>query len=214
MRSSTFYSAVLILLSAILITAYVTGGDLNPGNTPSPTMRTLDELYTNIQPGLPSDWKPYPTAAQSAGAGSIHLWIGGGYPIAGGCTAAGKENSVVVVGLGHEINSPYDAASGLPTGKRVHTPVIITKYTDKASPQLYQALALNRTMNLIFRYYRTGPGGQEQEYYLVELINARIVNIKAAYPNLEQVSFVYERIRWLYVPDGVDFEDEWNQPPA
>ena len=29
----------------------VIGGDLNPGNTPSPTMRTLDELYKNIQPG-------------------------------------------------------------------------------------------------------------------------------------------------------------------
>ena len=64
MHTKKFFSAVLILLSAILITAYVTGGDLNPGNAPSPTMRTLDELYKNIQPGLPSDWKPYPDAAR------------------------------------------------------------------------------------------------------------------------------------------------------
>ncbi len=29
-----------------------------------------------------------------------------------------------------------DAASGLPTGKRMHKPIVITKETDKASPKL------------------------------------------------------------------------------
>ncbi|HLS99126.1 MAG: type VI secretion system tube protein Hcp [Porticoccaceae bacterium] len=37
--------------------------------------------------------------------------------------------------------SPRDAASGLPTGKRQHKPVTVTKPIDKASPVLAKALA-------------------------------------------------------------------------
>lgn len=35
--------------------------------------------------------------------------------------------------------SPRDAASGLPTGKRMHKPLTITKELDKSSPMLYNA---------------------------------------------------------------------------
>jgi hypothetical protein len=41
------------------------------------------------------------------------------------------------VDLSQSIVSPRDAASGLPTGKRQHKPMIITKELDKASPKLY-----------------------------------------------------------------------------
>lgn len=37
--------------------------------------------------------------------------------------------------------APRDAASGLPTGKRQHKPVTITKQVDKSSPLLAKALA-------------------------------------------------------------------------
>ena len=33
-----------------------------------------------------------------------------------------------------KIKSPRDSASGLPTGKRMHKPMIITKELDKSSP--------------------------------------------------------------------------------
>ena len=41
----------------------------------------------------------------------------------------------------HAVTSPRDAASGLPTGKRMHKPITITKTMDKSSPMLAKAAA-------------------------------------------------------------------------
>jgi len=40
------------------------------------------------------------------------------------------------ISFDQEIVSPRDAASGLPTGKRMHKPFVITKELDKSSPML------------------------------------------------------------------------------
>jgi type VI secretion system secreted protein Hcp len=117
-----------------------------------------------------------------------------------------------VVGLGHEVTMPYDAASGLPAGRRAHSPLVITKYVDKSSPRLYQALAETRSMNLTIRYFRSDREGREEPYYTMMIQNARVANMRMAYPNIEQVSFLYETIRWTYEPDGIEFEDDWTQP--
>ena len=41
-----------------------------------------------------------------------------------------------VISFDQEIVSPRDAASGLPTGKRMHKPFVITKELDKSSPPM------------------------------------------------------------------------------
>lgn len=41
-----------------------------------------------------------------------------------------------VINFDQEIVSPRDAASGLPTGKRMHKPFVITKELDKSSPSM------------------------------------------------------------------------------
>ena len=43
--------------------------------------------------------------------------------INGPVTQKGRENSIAVHAFGNEIDSPRDAATGLPTGKRIHKPV-------------------------------------------------------------------------------------------
>jgi len=57
--------------------------------------------------------------------------------IVGSVTQSGREDSIMVIGTTHEVVSPRDAASGLPTGKRQHKPFTITKEVDKSSPLLY-----------------------------------------------------------------------------
>ena len=54
--------------------------------------------------------------------------------VKGSVTQKGRENSIMVIAVEHEIISPRDAASGLPTGKRHHKPLTITKEVDKSSP--------------------------------------------------------------------------------
>ena len=51
--------------------------------------------------------------------------------VVGSCTQAGREEAMEIYGFNHEVLSPRDAASGLPTGKRQHKPVVITKAVDK-----------------------------------------------------------------------------------
>ncbi|MGB5485766.1 MAG: type VI secretion system tube protein TssD, partial [Lysobacterales bacterium] len=58
--------------------------------------------------------------------------------INGSVTRAGREDSIKVIAVNHEVASPRDAASGLPTGKRQHKPFTITKEVDESSPLLYQ----------------------------------------------------------------------------
>ena len=54
--------------------------------------------------------------------------------IKGSVTQKGREGTIEVIGLSHSILSPRDAASGLPSGKRMHKPLVITKELDIASP--------------------------------------------------------------------------------
>ena len=47
--------------------------------------------------------------------------------IKGSVTQTGREDTIEIYGWNHEVISPRDAASGLPTGKRQHKPLVITK---------------------------------------------------------------------------------------
>src|SRR5829696_8166488 len=66
--------------------------------------------------------------------------------IKGGVTQKGREGKIAVIAVSHEIVSPRDAASGLPTGKRMHKPFVITKELDKSTPLLYNVLVNNENI--------------------------------------------------------------------
>ncbi len=60
--------------------------------------------------------------------------------IKGSVAKAGREDAIMIIGISHEVTSPRDAASGLPTGKRQHKPFTITLEIDKSSPLLKRGL--------------------------------------------------------------------------
>jgi type VI secretion system Hcp family effector len=68
--------------------------------------------------------------------------------IAGVITINGEgfTSSFAIEGYSHEIATLRDAASGLPTGKRQHSPLVITKELDKSTPLLMNAQFQNRTI--------------------------------------------------------------------
>src|SRR5205814_6325057 len=66
--------------------------------------------------------------------------------IKGSVTQKGREDKIMVIAVSHEIVSPRDPASGLPTGKRMHKPFVITKELDKSSPLLYSVLTNNENI--------------------------------------------------------------------
>ncbi len=66
--------------------------------------------------------------------------------INGSCDQSGREDMLEIYGWNHEVVSPRDAASGLPTGKRQHKPLTITHAVDKASPLLMNVLTNNENV--------------------------------------------------------------------
>jgi len=144
--------------------------------------------------------------------------------IIGSVTQAGREDTMMVIGFSHEVVSPRDAASGLPTGKRQHKPIIITKEVDKASPLLMNVLVNNENIS-DFRldFWQPSTSGQEFQYYSIELVNASIAGIRSEmlnnkYPEnmqhkeREHVSFCYQKIIWTFQDGGVTAEDDWETP--
>ena len=193
----------------------VIGGDLNPGNTPSPTMRTLDELYKNIQPGLPSGWKPYPTHTQCETGGAINITITGENQgnIHGSCTSQNKRDTIIVIGMGHEALVPTDPETGQVTGTVSSGQLYVTKYVDKSSPKLYSALCEGEHLSQVeLRFYRTDNTGQEEHYYTVLLTDAIIISIRTAFPNLEEVAFLPREITWTWEIDGIEYQHVFSAP--
>src|SRR3954471_12420169 len=95
--------------------------------------------------------------------------------IKGSVTQKGREDSIMVIAVSHEIISPRDAASGLPTGKRMHKPFVITKELDKSTPMLYKVLAHNENItSLSLDFFRPNQQGVEKVVYTVKLTNANI----------------------------------------
>src|SRR5215813_9400185 len=103
--------------------------------------------------------------------------------IKGSVTQKGRESSIMVIAMSHEIISPRDPASGLPTGKRMHKPFVITKEIDKSSPLLYNALVNNENISEWELQYWTPQVkaqqgvGTEVQHYTVRLVNANIASI-------------------------------------
>jgi type VI secretion system secreted protein Hcp len=142
-----------------------------------------------------------------------------------GCSdMQGREDTVLCQALEHEVYIPRDIQTGLPTGKRVHRALQISKEFDKSSPKLYQALCTGERMTeVVFKYYRIAPAGNEEHYFTIKLQDAIIVSLKPWIPNcldpdkanmrhMEDLSFTYSHIFWTWEPDGVEAEDQWQVP--
>lgn len=149
--------------------------------------------------------------------------------IKGSVTQKGREGKIMVIAVSHEIVSPRDSASGLPTGKRQHKPFVITKELDKSTPLLYNALVNNENIpewKLEFWTPQvkamTGTG-LETQHYTVELTNANIASISfrllnnrnpelMKYTEYEEVAFTYQKIVWTWKDGGITSQDDWESP--
>jgi len=146
--------------------------------------------------------------------------------IQGSVTQMGRQNSIAVIAVDHQVVSPRDAATGLPTGKRQHKQLVITKELDKSSPLLYQALCTNETITTWeLKFWAPSPTGQEVQNFTVKLTNASIAAVSFHSPNnkhadlmkynpYEEVGFTYQKIEWTWVAGGITAVDDWAEPAA
>lgn len=141
--------------------------------------------------------------------------------IEGSCDIEGRENTILVQSFKHIVDLPSND-SGMPTGRRVHRPLMITKEVDKSTPKLYQALCTGEVITeATLRWYRLDGSGDESQFFTVMLQDALIVKLEswvpdvldknyAGYSNMENLWFTYEVIRWTWEQDGIEYEEHWN----
>ena len=142
--------------------------------------------------------------------------------IQGSVTQSGREGTILVHSFDCSIVSPRDPASGLPTGKRQHKPIMILKEIDKSSPLLWSALVNNENLtSWILRFYSPTPTGATTQSYTITLTNASIASIdesladtavpaNLSLPLYEQISFTYQKIQWTWTDGGITAQDDWT----
>jgi type VI secretion system secreted protein Hcp len=132
-------------------------------------------------------------------------------------TNAQNELVVPVVAISGGVQSPYDLGSGLPTGKRQHRPLAITKLLDGVSPQLFQAAVTNQTLASVeCSFYRPGPRKTNELYFRITLTNARIVDLAIESSKgiviQESMQLVWQQITLEDPISGTAATDNWSQP--
>lgn len=139
--------------------------------------------------------------------------------IKGSVTQKGREGRIAVIAVSHSIVSPRDAASGLPTGKRMHKPLVISKLVDRSTPLLSGVLVNNENLSeAVFTVYEPNVKLGESLAYTIKLVNASISSIQlrtdADGRLIEDISFVYQKIEWAWADGGVAFVDDWQGETA
>src|SRR5262249_43308469 len=149
--------------------------------------------------------------------------------IKGSVTQKGRENKIEVIAVSHSVISPRDPASGLPTGKRMHKPFVVTKELDKSSPLLLNLLTMNENVTTWKLEFWTPQikaergTGVEVQHYTIELFNANIASIDFIMANnrhadlmkfkeYEQIAFTYQKIQWTWNDGGIMAMDDWESP--
>jgi type VI secretion system secreted protein Hcp len=154
---------------------------------------------------------------------NCYLWLkANGMDVPGESTVSsmGRGNTIECWKFEHMVNTARESGSGMGTGRRVHTPVVLSKRIDKSTPLLYKALSQNEQVDAVIRFYRPSLAGAgvDENFYTIELKSGRISQIKSLLPDafdehsgpmMEEVSIVYQTIIWTYTEGGITHMDEW-----
>jgi type VI secretion system secreted protein Hcp len=148
--------------------------------------------------------------------------------VKGSVTQKGREDAIGVIAVSHNVMTPRDPQSGLPTGQRMHRPFVITKELDKSTPILYNILCTNENVTeATFKFWtpqiKAASGvGSEVQHYTVKLTNANIASIDfrmanirnvdlAKFTEYEEIAFTYEKIEWTWNDGGITADDSWEE---
>ncbi len=133
--------------------------------------------------------------------------------VMGSSTVAGYEGWHDVTLVRHEITSPRDPASGLPTGRRMHSAIRLRLPESIGSVQLNSIMARNENLPSVQIVMLSADGGT---VYTIDLTNASIARVRTAWSQTDGVVYelelTYQRITWTHDPGGIVAVDDWETP--
>ncbi|MRS90865.1 type VI secretion system tube protein Hcp [Enterobacteriaceae bacterium RIT714] len=154
----------------------------------------------------------------------VYLWLtdDAGNQVKGGVDVYGREGSIEIIELMHNVELPTDDKTGKITSKRLHGDYALIKEIDCASPYLYQGVSSGRKFReAVLKFYRINYNGQEEEYFRVTMDNVRINEIEPfmfdiknptfeMHSHLEAFYLAYEKITWHYLDGNIIHSDSWT----
>ena len=136
-------------------------------------------------------------------------------------TSLDRENTIECLAFEVEGRAPVSARAAI--GRRAYKELRIRKLIDRATPLIAKAFAQSQRVDGTFRFYRPSPSGDgtTEQYFTVTITDARVVSVRhlvfdtfdpatSTFPQLDEVTFVFERITWTFVPGGIEHEDLWT----
>lgn len=159
-------------------------------------------------------------------AETVHLYLkANGKDIKGESTqeSLGRKDSIECVAYDQSVKTAREAGTGMMTGRRQYDPLKIVKRVDRASPLIMKALTNNETIDGVFKFFRPNPTGDgtTEQFFTVEIKKGNVASVKDLVTNtldpnlvnnppLEEVSFVFQDIKWTFMNGGVTHEDSWK----
>lgn len=143
-------------------------------------------------------------------------------------TISGNVREFPILSLGFEIVSPRDPQSGLPTGRRMWKPIVVTKQWDPSSPTLFQAAVTNESLKevtiefeddwLTFKNAKLidfcrQNGNVEAltfQYGDVETGQGAAGRPVLSESELTRLAFTYQKITWTWTDGGKTAADDWE----
>jgi type VI secretion system secreted protein Hcp len=141
--------------------------------------------------------------------------------IKGEFTAKGPETGTIeCIGYNDEVLSPRDPQSGLPTGKRMEKPLVITTHFDSSTPKLLQAMYTNENLTQVYlELVRPNAAGVPTVFAKIQLANANIASINQVFDksanSLEKgtisvkIALTFQKITFTYTAGGITASDVW-----
>jgi type VI secretion system secreted protein Hcp len=147
-------------------------------------------------------------------------------PYLGLITDAGLQGSILVHSFSHQIVSPLDPATGLAAGKNQPSSLTFVKEVDQSTPLLWTTFANNEPLtSFSLRFWPpadpAAAAPATQPFYTIRLTNAVIASMKrtmadnsdpasAVLPMLEQITFTYQQIEWIWTEGEVTAQAPWQ----
>jgi type VI secretion system secreted protein Hcp len=152
----------------------------------------------------------------------------------GDVTVKGRTAESLVLGIDYEVQTPFDLATGQASGKRQHSPLVLVKPIDAASPQIYEAAVTGEVLtNVEIDLVQTTVQGTVNTLFKYLLTNARISSVhhsmttncvagapcKAAAPDgnivgpdepTESVALTFQRIEIEHLQGKTSASDNWE----
>ena len=155
-----------------------------------------------------------------------HMWIkdNEGNEIVGGCMQGGREGSIEILQLEHDVILPKDPVSGEPQGVRRHRPIKFMKFIDQASPLLYKACCEGQMLQEVrIDWYSGDEAGKDVVYFTHTLENCRVTQVSAKIENtrmeetknfghLEIIEITYSKVTWRHEIEAINHTDDWKAP--